>query len=335
VVSSITKQNRDTDPESFTVERLTVRDGEQIAFVHEGVGGLPLVLIHGWPGTKRLWWRNIRPLADAGFEVIVPDARGFGESSVPTDRTRYADIASSARDVKEILDSLGHTQCVAAGGDWGSGVVQDLSLRFPGLVLRQIVFNGLAPLLTETYEKAGIFGVQLEEVNEVTDHMRRHSLEADNLLAELSTPQQRHQYVKDFFTGREWGKDGRSRTHVGPGNFDDEAAEFMAEPFDDAAVFRASLGYYEAAAIPELEPEASRLAEPNPATLTLILYGMLDEIVGVKFARRMEIACTNRVGPYLIEGSGHFLQWERADTFNRAVISFCGDLLVAPTKGLG
>ncbi len=49
-----------------------MRNGVSLAYVHEGVGGTPIVLIHGYPETKRIWWRNIAPLADAGFEVIAP-----------------------------------------------------------------------------------------------------------------------------------------------------------------------------------------------------------------------------------------------------------------------
>ena len=65
------------DPLAFEVRRADVR-GVDLAYLREGEGGSPLILLHGWPETMRIWWRNIRPLADAGFEVIVPDLRGFG-----------------------------------------------------------------------------------------------------------------------------------------------------------------------------------------------------------------------------------------------------------------
>ena len=76
--------NANGDPD-FAVERATVRDGVDIAYVREGAGGYPLLLLHGWPETKRIWWRNIEPLAAAGFEVIVPDLRGFGDSGLAPD----------------------------------------------------------------------------------------------------------------------------------------------------------------------------------------------------------------------------------------------------------
>ena len=59
------------DPHAFQVRRANVR-GVDLAYLREGEGGFPLVLLHGWPETMRIWWRNVQPLADAGFEVIVP-----------------------------------------------------------------------------------------------------------------------------------------------------------------------------------------------------------------------------------------------------------------------
>jgi pimeloyl-ACP methyl ester carboxylesterase len=128
-----------------------VRDGIELAYVREGVGGVPLLLCHGWPGSKRLWWRNIQPLADAGFEVIVPDQRGFNESPVPEDPAQWPDAVATAYDFKALLDLLGHDKVVLVGGDFGCGIVQDMSLRFPGLVLRQVCFNGTSPVLPELY----------------------------------------------------------------------------------------------------------------------------------------------------------------------------------------
>jgi pimeloyl-ACP methyl ester carboxylesterase len=62
-----------------------------LAFDHHGRGGKPLLLVHGWPETRRIWERNVAPLAAAGFEVIAPDLRGFGASPLaPDDRYEVA-----------------------------------------------------------------------------------------------------------------------------------------------------------------------------------------------------------------------------------------------------
>ena len=145
----------DLDATAFGTEILEVQDGVELAFVREGIGGVPLVLVHGWPSTKRLFWRNIATLAEAGFEVIAPDQRGFGESPTPG---AYVDVVKSSVDIHALLRLLGHERVVAAGGDFGSLVVQDMANRFPGFVIRQVIWNGAAPMVPERYEAAGVPG---------------------------------------------------------------------------------------------------------------------------------------------------------------------------------
>ena len=68
--------------DAFKIHRAEVEGGLELAYIREGEGGYPLLLIHGYPETKRIWWRNIRPLVEAGYEVIVPDLRGYGDSDL-------------------------------------------------------------------------------------------------------------------------------------------------------------------------------------------------------------------------------------------------------------
>ena len=167
----------DLDPQRFALHRARVRDGVELAYVREGEGGIPLLLVHGWPETRRIWWRNIGPLAAAGFEVIVPDLRGFGDSGPAADG-RY-DLAAHARDLAGLVrDVLGHESCAASGGDLGGGVIIDLGLRFPGLVTRQVLFNCVLPLLPEAYATAGLglealgIGIRPDGTVETDRHLR-------------------------------------------------------------------------------------------------------------------------------------------------------------------
>src|SRR3546814_20842165 len=116
--------------------------------VGEGVGGVPLLCVHGWPETKRIWWRTIEPLAAAGFEVIVPDLRGFGDSALPPDG--FGDVPSHSRDLHALVtDGLGHERVVLCGGDLGGPVIQDMALRYPALVERMVLFNSPLPSRSE------------------------------------------------------------------------------------------------------------------------------------------------------------------------------------------
>lgn len=61
-------------------------DGVGIHYdVHGPDDGVPLVLLHGFPDTARLWRHQVPALARAGHPVIVPDQRGYGRSDKPTD----------------------------------------------------------------------------------------------------------------------------------------------------------------------------------------------------------------------------------------------------------
>ena len=51
--------------------------------------GPPVVLLHGFPDSGRLWRHQVPALAEAGFKVIVPDMRGYGRSDKPTEVEAY------------------------------------------------------------------------------------------------------------------------------------------------------------------------------------------------------------------------------------------------------
>jgi pimeloyl-ACP methyl ester carboxylesterase len=87
----------------------------------EGTGA-PVVLVHGFPDTKRLWSKCVPALVDAGYQVIVPDMRGYGASSKPAEVDAYS-IPMLAIDLTGILDHLGLEKAHLVGHDWGAAAV--------------------------------------------------------------------------------------------------------------------------------------------------------------------------------------------------------------------
>ncbi len=302
--------------DAFRVHRAQVADGIRLAYLREGVGGYPLLLVHGYPETKRIWWRNVQPLARAGFEVIVPDLRGYGESDL-SEPDQY-DLALYSRDLHALVhDVLGHERCGLLGGDVGGVVICDMANRFPGFVDRMILFNTIAPMLPEAadwYAERGLSMLALEH-GPTGDYRIRQGRDWKELLEDLDTPARRRRYVRDFY---------EHRLLASQGSFDEEGFDFMVEPFEDARRLAAGWAPYQLEyGRPMTEPPL--ILQPVEVP-TLILYGPDDQVVPKDFPKRCEIAFPNRIGPLLVPECGHFLQWERADVLNEVAKFFFADL---------
>lgn len=283
-----------------------------LAFVREGVGGAPLLLIHGYPETKRIWWRNIGPLAEAGFEVIVPDLRGMGDSDIPADD--QLDLVTYSRDLYALVhDQLGHSSCVIAASDVGGVVAVDMIHRYPGFVDAFCVFNTVAPLGVDYTGIESLSGpIESETLDPTGDYRWMQGAFPDQLAAMLTTPQARRQWVANMYTNRLW-----SSRYA----FDQAAVDFMTEPFADEARLRAGWATYQLAYGREMAEFPLMDAVDVP---TLVLYGPDDHVLGEDFVPRCERAFRNRIGPLVVPGAGHFLQWERADIFNRLLPAVFG-----------
>jgi len=97
-------------------------DGVAIEFDVAGpTDGQPVVLLHGFPDSGRVWRHQVPALADAGYRVIVPDLRGFGRSGKPTGADAY-NLLFLAGDVMAVLDALGVARAHVVGHDWGAGL---------------------------------------------------------------------------------------------------------------------------------------------------------------------------------------------------------------------
>ena len=105
---------------------------------HDGVGieyevtgeGRPVILLHGFPDSGRVWRHQVPALAAAGFQVIVPDLRGYGKSDKPADVAAYA-MPQLLGDVLAVLDDAGAARAHVVGHDWGAAVAWALASFVP------------------------------------------------------------------------------------------------------------------------------------------------------------------------------------------------------------
>jgi pimeloyl-ACP methyl ester carboxylesterase len=95
--------------------------------------GQPVVLLHGFPDSGRLWDRQVETLSSAGFRVIVPDLRGYGTSGKPATVEEYS-LLFVAGDVLAVLDHLGVERAHVDGHDWGAALAWTMASLIPDRV---------------------------------------------------------------------------------------------------------------------------------------------------------------------------------------------------------
>src|SRR5215217_5304256 len=120
--------------------------------VADAGSGPPVLLLHGFPDDRHLWRYQARALVDAGFRVIAPDLRGFGDAPRPEDPREYG-IPLAVQDVVGILDALDVQRVQLVAHDWGAAVGWRLASDYPDRVVRYIAMSVGAPGARTTIEQ--------------------------------------------------------------------------------------------------------------------------------------------------------------------------------------
>ncbi|MGY4645650.1 alpha/beta fold hydrolase [Cellulomonas sp. URHB0016] len=128
-----------SDPAEFPAPTRVALNGVELEVFEAGRenAGRPVVLCHGWPEHAFSWRHQVPALVAAGYHVIVPNQRGYGSSSRPTEVTDY-DIEHLSGDLVALLDHYGYDDATFVGHDWGAMVVWGLALLHPGRVNKVI-----------------------------------------------------------------------------------------------------------------------------------------------------------------------------------------------------
>ncbi|KAH7482243.1 Bifunctional epoxide hydrolase 2 [Phytophthora ramorum] len=113
---------------------VTTPQGVRVHYVDVGPrDGLPVVMVHGWPD---LWfgWRHQISTLSSTYRLIVPDVRGFGQSSTPTNLEAYG-AKNVANDLVALLDELQIDKAVFVAHDWGGHHAWRFCLYHPERVI--------------------------------------------------------------------------------------------------------------------------------------------------------------------------------------------------------
>jgi pimeloyl-ACP methyl ester carboxylesterase len=129
-------------------------------YVEEHGDGDPVLLLHGWPDSARLWRHQVPVLAASGYRVITPDLRGFARSEQPAEVRSYG-LRNVVGDVGALLDQLGTGAAHVVGHDWGAAVAWLTAILQPDRVRTLTAISVPHPLAALTVRQHEMAWYQL------------------------------------------------------------------------------------------------------------------------------------------------------------------------------
>jgi pimeloyl-ACP methyl ester carboxylesterase len=122
------------------VSRTVKIDGVKLHYLTAGHGA-PLILLHGYAETSRMW-RPIMPMLAERFTVIAPDLPGIGDSGIPAGGL---DMKTSAVRIHRLARSLGVEKARVVGHDIGLMVAYAYAAQFPAETEKLVVLDAFLP----------------------------------------------------------------------------------------------------------------------------------------------------------------------------------------------
>lgn len=275
----------------------------------------PIVLCHGFPEHAFSWRYQIPELVKAGYHVIVPNQRGYGKSSCPTEVTAY-DIEHLTGDLVALLDYYGYKDAVFIGHDWGANVVWNLALLHPERVKKVINLalpyqeRGKKPWIEFMEE---VFGGDFYFV-----HFNRQPGVADAIMDENIPQFLRNMFRKNVplvlpEPGMWMINLARAKKVLGDPIMNEGELDVLISAFESSK-FTGSINWYR-----NLDRNWHLLANVNPIIQqpALMIYGNRDMIP--KFERLSEFVPNVEV---VSLDCGHWIQQELPDETNQVILKW-------------
>ena len=300
-------------------------NGIELFLREQGQGPL-VVLCHGWPELSYSWRHQIAAIADAGFHVVAPDMRGYGGSSAPADVNAYS-IFDTVGDMVALVTELGEKQAVIVGHDWGAPVAwhaamfrPDMFTKVAGLSvpppfrgrarpLDSLRAGGVGNFYWQYFQAPGVAEAEFER--DVAATMRkilgRGVSDPDALF--ITEGKGFLGNIPPVLTLPDWISEADITT--------------FAEAYQKSG-FRGGLNWYR-----NLDRNWDLTAPWQGAQIhqpSLFIAGSKDSVVtgliGAKRVSELERVLPNLRQKLIIEGAGHWVQQERPNEVNAALIAF-------------
>lgn len=316
-----------------STERLVETNGVRLRVVEAGERGAPVVILaHGFPELAYSWRHQIPVLADAGYHVLAPDQRGYGGSSCPEAIEAY-DIHHLTADLVGLLDDVGAERAVWVGHDWGAAVVWNAPLLHPdrvaavaALSVPAVPRSHVAPtrawrkMLGDRFFYILYFqepGVADAELNgDPARTMRR-------MLGGLRTSGDALSAARMVAPGAEGFIDRLPEPDGLPDWLSQDELDHYISEFSRTG-FTGGLNWYRNFDRNwETTPE---LADAKITVPALFIGGTADPVLSFTRADRAAQLITGPYQQVMIDDAGHWLQQERPDEVNSALLDFINGL---------
>ncbi|NIO40448.1 MAG: alpha/beta fold hydrolase [Burkholderiales bacterium] len=309
-------------------------NGIQLRCVVEGDGPLA-IMVHGWPESWYSWRHQIDPVCRAGYRVVVPDVRGYGQSDAPESVDAY-DMENIIGDVLGLIDHFEEKQAILIGHDWGAAIVWNTTALNPERVRAVAAMSvpyaprgKISPseLWKQLYPNRFFYQLYFQKPG-----VAEAEFEADV----------RTSLRKLYYSGSGDAPDGIFRAdklpsdcmlsgmpdpEVLPAWLTQEDLDYYTRQFEDSG-FRGSLNRYR-----NQDRDWQNLTALGGARITrptCFIAGSRDAVLrfvpGVDLVENMKRWVDDLRTCVIIDGAGHWIQQERPQQVNAALLEFLATL---------
>lgn len=251
--------------------------------------GEPVFLLHGFPESWFGWEKQIEPLAQAGFRVIVPDQRGYNLSDKPIGMDQYQ-MNILVDDILGLADSLGYDKFYLAGHDFGAMVSWNLTIREPRRVKRLVIVNVPHPAVFKSY-------------------LRSHP--SQMLKSWYAFFFQLPGIPERIVKAGNW----KFMTSAMPDHFSEEDLNRYREAWNQPGAITAMINWYRATFVGSRSSRTNRSIQPK----TLIIWGKKDPHLNYQMASLSLDHCDDG-DLVLIDNATHWVQHDKSQQVSQLII---------------
>jgi pimeloyl-ACP methyl ester carboxylesterase len=279
---------RAAEPSAIASRSLDV-DGLRLHYLTAGHGP-PLILLHGYAETSRMW-RPVIPLFAEKFTVIAPDLPGIGESAIPKDGLN---MKTSAVRIHALAKALGVSKARVVGHDIGLMVAYAYAAMFPSEVEKLVLMDAFLP---------GVEGWEPVYNNPAIWHFRFYGPTPEALVAGRE---------RTFFE-RFWNDFAADKNHSIP----EADRQAYTAAYSEPGRMRAGFSYFQS--FPQTAKDFAELSK-NRLTMPVLSIGG-EKSLGDALAAQAKLVGTN-VTTIVLKDAGHWILEEKPKETTDALRKF-------------